>query len=326
MNEFRTVIESSAQKSFVGLHQSVFTIGSCFADGIGKHLYQSKINTLVNPFGTVYNPISIHKLLDYAVHRKPVSSQSFIQHNDIFLNYDFHSEFSAIVQNDLSERLEQVIQSSHQFIKNADVLIVTYGTSWVYERKDSGEIVANCHKIPAQNFTKFLLTPEKIITSFETVYHDLKKLNPSLKIILTVSPVRHTRDTLALNCVSKSILRFACHVLSSSLSDVDYFPAYEIMMDDLRDYRFFKADMIHPSDVAEEYIWQKFIDTYADDAFRKFLPEWNVVKAALSHRPFHPSSTAHQRFLKDILKKLEAIKSTVNVDVEINLIKDQIIH
>lgn len=325
MNELRTPIESSCSKHFVGLHHPVFTVGSCFADGMGKRLHQSKIKTLINPFGTVYNPVSIHKLLDFAIRQKPVSSQSFIQHNDIFLNYDFHSEFSAIVENDLSQRLEQVIQLSHQFIGNTDVLIITYGTSWVYKRKDSGEIVSNCHKIPSHNFTKSLLTPEEIITSFETLYYDVKKLNPSVKIILTVSPVRHTRDTLALNSVSKSILRVACHALSNSFNDVDYFPAYEIMMDDLRDYRFYKADMIHPSDVAEEYIWQKFIDTYADDAFRKFLPQWNAVQAALSHKPFHPSSIAHQRFLKDILKKLEALQPTVNVDIEIKLINDQII-
>jgi hypothetical protein len=323
MSEFRTSVSCGSPNHLIGLKSPVLTIGSCFADAIGNRLKINKIFTRPNPFGVIYNPHSIHKALEYAVLKSSASESTFLQNNERFLNYDFHSELSASSKEELNLLLESSIHETHQFIKSSQWLIITYGTAWVYQRHDDGEIVANCHKMPGNLFSKSLLTHRKMIESFDLLYKDLKKLNPSIQIILTVSPVRHVKDTLELNSVSKSVLRLACHTLSTSYDDVHYFPAYEIMMDDLRDYRFYKADMIHPSAVAEEYIWEKFIDTYIDNELKKFLLEWKSILAALAHKPFHQHTTAHQNFLGTLLKKLDALKTQVNVEEEIRLLKSQ---
>jgi len=178
--------------------------------------------------------------------------------------------------------------------------------------------------MPGSGFTKSLLSQKKILESFDTLYRDLKAFNPTCKIILTVSPVRHLKDTLALNSVSKSILRLACHTISETFDGVHYFPSYEIMLDDLRDYRFYKSDMIHPSEEAEEYIWNKFSDCYFDDQTKEFIKKWNPIYTSLQHKAFHVGTDAHQTFLKKILSQLEELSKTVSVDEEIAFIKAQI--
>ncbi|HKZ36527.1 MAG TPA: GSCFA domain-containing protein, partial [Chryseolinea sp.] len=260
----------------------------------------------------------------YTTHNQVPSQNTYVQRNDVFLNYDFHSELSSLDMNNLQGQLKIIIEATNSFLTKAQWLIITYGTAWAYERNDTAEIVANCHKMPQGEFTKVLLTQKKILESFEGMFEGLKAINPDIKIILTVSPVRHLKDTLELNSVSKSILRTACHTLTEQYKDVDYFPAFEIMMDDLRDYRFYKPDMIHPSEIAEEYIWQKFSEKYFDGKLKAFLIRWKEIQSALAHKPFHPSSTAHQQFLRETLKKLEELKSVVNVDQEIEVVKSEI--
>jgi hypothetical protein len=194
----------------------------------------------------------------------------------------------------------------------------------VYENKKSKEIVSNCHKKPQINFDKFLLSQKRIVESFEKFYQELKNINKEVRIILTVSPVRHIKDTLELNSVSKSILRLTCHTLSGAYSDIEYFPSNEIMIDDLRDYRFYKADMIHPSEVAIDYIWEKFGETYFGEETLKFIGEWSKIKSALNHKPFQSDSPAHQQFLKETLSKLNQLKSRVDVSEEIEALKEQL--
>jgi len=203
--------------------------------------------------------------------------------------------------------------------------MLTYGTAWVYQRKETGETVANCHKLPAAMFTKSLLTEEMIFSSFKTFYEQLKKFNPTIKIIITVSPVRHLKDTLELNNVSKSMLRVACHTISNRFEDVEYFPAFELMMDDLRDYRFYKPDKLHPTTEAEDYIWEKFMERFFSPELKDFVGKWNVILSALRHKPFHPHATLHQQFLLDTLIKLDELKSMVNVEEETALVKQQMI-
>ncbi len=324
MNPFRTVLNAGVSTHTISLSDKILTLGSCFADAIGSRLIRSKVQTLANPFGVLYNPHSIHRLLQYAVFNEPVPEHTFLKHHDIYLNYDFHSELSALQKEALQHTLCNMIGSTHHFLKDAQWLFITYGTAWVYEREDTGEVVANCHKQPASQFQKSLLTHEQIIQSFDTIYKSLKEFNPDIRIILTVSPVRHIKDTLELNSVSKSILRVACHSLQETYNDVEYFPAYELQLDDLRDYRFYKADMIHPSHEAEDYIWEQFAFRYFDAPLKDFLDKWKTIQQALAHKPFHPTSDAHQKFLKDTLKKLEELKSRVNVDEEIAFVKAQL--
>lgn len=324
MDPFRTVmnIETSAIK--VSLNDIIVTCGSCFSDAIGQRLQKYKINTLVNPFGNIYNPLSIHKTLLYAIQGILPDEQTYLQNQGIWLNYHFHSEFSATDKNELAARIKESINVTHTFLKNARWLIITYGTSWVYEDIHSASVVANCHKMPSGNFRKFLLTQKKIIESFSELYNSLKTFNPDVRIIVTVSPVRHIKDTLELNSVSKSILRLSCHTLTETFDGVEYFPSYETMMDDLRDYRFYKADMIHPTEEAEDYIWKLFTTKYFDTEASNFMDKWKSILTALSHKPFHPSSDAHQRFLRQTLARLEELKPLVDVDREMALIQQQL--
>ena len=326
MNLFRTPLNAGVSKHTMGLSDRVLTLGSCFADSIGSRLVRFKSPTLANPFGVIYNPYSIHKALRYAVFNEVPSAGTFLQHQDVHLNYDFHSELSSLRVSDLQKDLVNRIGSTHHFLNSAKWLMITYGTSWVYERNETHEIVANCHKQPASSFRKSLLTQKKIIESFQELYKSLKTFNPGLRIILTVSPVRHIKDTLELNSVSKSILRIACHTLQETYEDVEYFPAYEILLDDLRDYRFYKSDLIHPSEEAEEYIWEQFSSRYFNSDLKAFLTKWKAIEQALNHRPFHPASEAHQRFLRETLKSLEEIGSLVDVRHEIQKVRDSLVN
>jgi hypothetical protein len=323
MNDFRTSVSCTPSNQLISLKTPVLTVGSCFADAIGTRLKINKIFSLPNPFGAIYNPHSIHKSLQHCINPCGIQASAFIETHERVLSYDFHSSLSASTRDDLKKILDEKISEVHHFISKAHWIIITYGTAWVYQRNDTDEIVANCHKMPGKLFSKHLLTPKKIIESFKSFYDQLKTLNPDINIILTVSPVRHIKDTIEFNSVSKSVLRLACHTLSTSFRDVQYFPAYEIMLDDLRDYRFYKADMIHPTEVAEDYIWENFISCYADDDLKKFLPEWRTILSALSHRPFHQNSIAHQQFLKETLVKLERLKDRIDVQQEIQQIKSQ---
>lgn len=325
MEPFRTVLNAGISTHKVSLKDAVITAGSCFSDAMGARLQEYKIRSLVNPFGNIYNPHSIHKSLQYAALNLLPDEQTYLENQGIHLNYNFHSSFSARDSHALAAKLTEAIRTAHTFLKDANWLIITYGTAWVYEHLKSGQIVANCHKMPSGNFKKSLLTQKKIIESFTELYDVVKKINPALRIIVTVSPVRHIKDTLELNSVSKSVLRLSCHTLTEIYNDVEYFPSYEIMMDDLRDYRFYKADMLHPTVEAENYIWKIFTEKYCDQQAKTFIEKWKNFLPALTHRPFQPSSPAHQRFLKQTLTKLEELKTYVNVDKELDLIKQQII-
>ena len=327
MKTFRTEVRISSPTRSMGLKTRIVTQGSCFSDAIGDRLAAHKLKALVNPFGVMYNPESIHKALSYSIFNEPVAPHTFLHHNGIYLNYDFHSEFSSLTARELSMQLLNSIGSAHYFLKDAGWLLITYGTAWVYQRQDTGEIVANCHKLPASNFSKSLMSAAQVQSSFVTFFEQLKKFNPHIRVILTVSPVRHIKDTLELNSVSKAILRVACHYISEQFAEVEYFPAYEMMMDDLRDYRFYKGDMLHPTAEAEDYIWEKFMERYFSVDLKDFVKEWDSILAALRHKPFHPGTAAHQQFLRDTLENLEAIKRMdIDVEEEISQVRAQIIN
>ncbi|QOI97799.1 MAG: GSCFA domain-containing protein [Flammeovirgaceae bacterium] len=322
---FRTELIPKQSRDRITLKHRLVTAGSCFADAIGSRLTTHKFECLSNSFGVSYNPHAIHKALLYALHNQLPPERTYLMNQGIHLNYDFHSAFGSPDKDNLKQKLSNIISASHQFLKNANWLLITYGTAWVYTRIDTGEIVANCHKVPSSNFKKELFTQKKFLESFETFYNELLTFNAHINLILTVSPVRHLKDTLEMNSVSKSVLRLTCHTLSERYERVHYFPAFEIMMDDLRDYRFYKSDMIHPSFEAEEYIWQKFLHAFADEPTKKFIAEWTGILQALGHKPFHPASAAHQQFVKDTLKKLEPLANLVNVEKELNQLKAQLL-
>ncbi len=316
MTTFRTAIDVPVSSQKIDHKSSVLTIGSCFADAIGQRLATYKFPCQINPFGVLYNPLSIHKALSYMATGGAPAPDTYLQNGEFWLNYDFHSQWSALSREALEARLGQHIAENAGFLKTTSHLLITYGTAWVYVRNNNGALVANCHKMPAASFSKRLLTADEIISSFEGIFSALKRISGEINIILTLSPVRHLKDTLPLNSVSKSVLRVACHEIATRFPGVDYFPAFEMMVDDLRDYRFYGRDMIHPSDEAEDYIWERFTAMYFGTEEKKFVREWSEILAALNHRPFQPQSVAHQRFLKKVLERLEHISPQVDVSAE----------
>ncbi len=311
-DSLRTEIKIPRSDWNIGLKDSVVTIGSCFSDTIGEKLRQYKFKISVNPFGTVYNPISIFNLLQ----DEEVDPGRVVKSQGMYLHYDFHSAFRSSKEDELLKSLAESKRSAISDLRSATYLIITFGTSWIYELKSTEAIVANCHKVPQKEFSKRLLGLKEIIKAFDQLVEHLKKVNSELKILLTVSPVRHIKDGIQENQLSKSILRVICDFAVSSYDHVQYFPSYEIMMDDLRDYRFYKDDLIHPTAFAENYIWERFQETYFDKATLEFAKEWKAILSALEHRPFNPQSDEHQRFIKRQLDKLKELSTLCDVSSE----------
>lgn len=321
---FRTEIESSSVPFNINYDQKLLTLGSCFSDSIGQRFSQSKFDTLINPFGTIFNPLSIFELLELSLIRSEIIEEATLKRDGYYLNYKFHSSFRAKTKKTLHNRIENTLNQVKSRIEETDVVFITLGTAWIYQEEKSDMIVANCHKVPQKNFRKRLITLEEIITHFFDLKEQLKQLNPRLKFIFTVSPVRHTRDSLKLNSVSKSILRSACHFIEEMDEDVTYLPAYEIMMDDLRDYRFYEKDLIHPNEQAIDYIWNYVKETIIDPKSLKTLERWEGLKQNLEHIPFNPKSGGHQKFLQKTLDGLNQLNGSLPLDKEIDRLKKQI--
>ncbi|MGK7392668.1 MAG: GSCFA domain-containing protein [Candidatus Cyclobacteriaceae bacterium M2_1C_046] len=304
--------------------EPVLTAGSCFADCMGKKFEEFKFSTLTNPFGTVYNPLSLHRQFQMAIDRKILGPEKVAEVHGMYVHYDFHSSFRNISREALLNDIQQDLDQVHDFLKKSSWLVITWGTAWVYELKKENEIVANCHKQPGKIFDKKLLNLNDILADFNAFHKQLKSFNPDINIILTVSPVRHIKDTLSLNNVSKSLLRLAAHEITEKNTDVFYFPSYEIMMDELRDYRFYKEDMIHPTLQAEDYIWNKFTQVAIDGSALDFIEKWKEIRKAMTHKPFNPESEGHRQFLTKTMDKLLQLKRRVNVDEEIEYLKKQL--
>ncbi|MBC3541506.1 GSCFA domain-containing protein [Rufibacter sediminis] len=323
--QFRTELNVPTAPARFSRTKGIFTIGSCFAEVMGRKLHQVKANTLVNPFGTIFNPLSIHKLVR-AVLEKDIHwlEEGLVEQGGIWFHYDFHSSFSHPQREVLLQTLQQKIEEAHTFLLQAQALMLTWGTAYVYERIETGVLVANCHKVPQKEFTKRLLTVEELVQDTRQTLDLLHAHCPSLQVIVTVSPVRHLKDTLPLNSVSKSLLRVAAHLAMEQHPRISYFPAYELLLDDLRDYRFYAPDLLHPSEMAEHYIWEKFIQSYADNAFTSFIERWTELQRELAHKPFHPESPAHQQFLQKLLQKLQELSLETDVQSEIDTVQRQL--
>ena len=321
---FRTELTISPSSFKINHGNKLLTIGSCFSQVIGERLVNNKFDTLVNPFGTVFNPVSICRLLENSLTDNFAGIDSPIESRGVWYNHHVHSDFYGKTKDELNSKIKENLKRVHNHLLQLDTLIITLGSAFVYKLNFDKEIVANCHKVPAGSFTKELLSVEEIVKSFSSLIDQLKIQNSKLKIILTVSPVRHTKDSLSLNSVSKSILRIACHKLSERSPEVFYFPSYEIMLDDLRDYRFYKEDMIHPTEVAEEYIWNKFSETYFEEGTKDILKEWSSVVKALQHKPFRTDSLEYRSFLNETLEKLKLLSGKIEVNKEMEDIKNKL--
>lgn len=285
-------------KHTIDCSDRIFSIGSCFSDHIGSKLQTHGFQCLLNPFGTIYNPLSIEKLLQRSVDLDLVVSSEILAKEETYFHYDFHSMFSSIDKDKTINQINESLHAAHQFIKEARWIIITLGTAYVYELKESSQIVANCHKMPADLFDKHLVDIPEIEQSLAHIKSNLLSLNPNLRIILTVSPVRHLRDGLIDNNRSKARLIECCH--RSLDHKTYYFPSYEIMMDELRDYRYYDRDLSHPNELAIDIIWNKFINNCMSNDSIEMINTTNKINRSINHRPFHHKTTAHLQFLENL--------------------------
>lgn len=283
-------------------------VGSCFTEQIGKKLAAHKFDVLENPNGILFNPVSIAKAVTSYAQEKKYTENDLFFYNELWAGRKHHTRFS---DPDKTKALDNINESQEQasgFIIKADWLLLTLGSAFVYEWKDIAaqnnyeNVAANCHKIPTDKFNRRLLSPQEIEDVLAEMTTVLRRLNPGIKIIYTISPVRHLREGFIENNRSKAALIDAVHSLTNE-TDVFYFPAYELVIDDLRDYRFFAEDLVHPNYAATNYVWGKFIDTVIDDRAAEIMKEINEINTALSHKAFNPLSAAHKNFLNIYLNK-----------------------
>jgi GSCFA family len=323
--QFRSEVPVKKQESTIGLGDRFVTIGSCFANSIHQKLVQNKFNSLTNPLGIIYDPRSIARVINFALTGNRPDNQTYINTGGQYVNLLAHSDMNGNSLAESEERINNKLIKLQKELKTANWLILTLGTSWVYYQNSTGLQVANCHKIPQKEFVKGLLEFERTKLVYDNLLQFLKEFNPGLKVILTVSPVRHIKDTLALNNLSKAHLFMLCHYLDNTYAHVQYYPAYELLVDDLRDYRFYKSDLIHPTDQAIEYIWDHFTNSYFNSGSLSFLKEWNSIQKDLRHKPFDQNSEKHQKFIKSTIAKLEALSEKVDTNFEIEDLKNQLL-
>jgi hypothetical protein len=312
---FTTKIPIQKSNFQIDYSSKIVLLGSCFAENMGKKFEYFKFKATTNPFGIVFNAVSLEKLIRRSIENRQFTENDIFFHNELWHCFEVHSELSNPDKNTFLNSLNELINATRQQLNNATHIIITLGTSWVYQLRqaqfDKNGIVANCHKVPQKQFTKKLLTISEIEGSLESIIYLVQSVNPNCKFIFTVSPVRHIKDGFVENTLSKSHLIAAIHNLFQvplSGTEVAYFPAYEIMMDELRDYRFYAEDMLHPNQTAVDYIWMKFFENYVSESEFGLMDEVGEVQKALKHRPFNPNTESHLKFLENLNLKIEKIK------------------
>lgn len=280
-------------------------MGSCFAEHMGRKLEERRFQPVTNPFGILYNPVSLARGLDRLREGRPYEARALFRHGELWHSWDHHGRFSHPRRENALQGINRALQAGHHLLQQAPWLLLTLGTAWVYRLKDSGRIVANNHKLPASAFEKGLLPLQEVTAALDNAL----SLLPDTRVILTVSPVRHLRDGLVDNQRSKATLLLAAHELCRRFERVHYFPAYELILDELRDYRYYEADMIHPNAQAVDYVWEVFLDTYLADEARSAMQAVERVLQAIRHRPLHPDTEAHRQFCRAQLDHLQKLKN-----------------
>lgn len=311
--KFRTEVEILPSSILIEPSDAVFGIGSCFATEMAQRMSDGQIQTLNNPFGTLFNPFSVNQCLQDVAMQKTYKEQDLVLYQEEYLSLHHHSQFSSRDLSSVLSRINAKIQESHAFLSRAKWVIITYGTAFAYEFLPQKLMVANCHKIPQKFFKKRMLTPQELRMMMSETVATLNQIcPPETQILFTLSPVRHTKDGFVENQLSKSQLLCAMHEVVSSSPNSHYLPVYELMMDDLRDYRFYKEDLVHPSPQAVEYIWEKFRNAYFSKEAKTFVEENHKIKKALEHRPKDRQSPQYQAFLAQIQKKIQRQQQKVS--------------
>ena len=295
------VIPASVKK--ISYNDKILLLGSCFADNIGEKFNAHYFDSLSNPLGTLYNPASIATALCSSSNiQSPIANTHLVEWGGMWHSMQHHGSFSHPDKAELISRCEQSRAQLINYLQEASVVIVTFGTAWVYEYE--GEVVANCHKLPAAQFVRRRLTVEEIVGMWQPILASM----PDKHWIFTVSPIRHIKDGLHENQISKAILLQAIDRLTSTNEALSYFPSYEIMMDELRDYRFYAEDMVHPSPIAVNYIWQRFVGTFMLPATQEEMRVLHQLWRDRHHRFLHPESAEAQVFAERTKKRLQELQ------------------
>ncbi len=308
--EFRTKIPIKVSENKISHQSNLLLLGSCFAENMGDKFKYHKFSSFTNPFGIIFNPISLEKIITRCINKNYFNEKDIFFHNDLWHCFEIHSSLSKSNKEDFLNSINEIVGLTHEQIKKMSHCIITLGTSWVYRRFYLWEIVANCHKMPQKDFEKILLETDEISKAILTIVFSIQEINPYCELIFTVSPVRHIKDGFVENTTSKSHLITSLQgMINLSNCDAEYFPAYEIMMDELRDYRFYNEDMLHPNKVAIDYIWNRFSDTYFSKETQKINLEIEVIQKGLEHKPFNSQTESHQKFIGKLQDKIDKLAS-----------------
>lgn len=306
--EFRTVLNGFSSKFKIEGNDKLFFIGSCFTENIGNQLQRLKFESIINPFGIVYNPISISNSLETLLQNKLSLESDLFEHQGAWHSFDFHSRFSDIEKKKCLEKINQSITSASVAIKSTNILFITFGSAHIYNLKSKDKTVANCHKLPANYFEKRVIDFNQTLNIYITLFKKLKEQNKNIKIIITLSPIRYLSDGFAENQKSKALLILLCHALKDNFDFVDYYPAYEIMMDDLRDYRFYDDDMIHPNQLAINYIFNHFSTVYFEKETLIMIQEIEKIKKAMEHKVFFKESEAYKYHCQKMIQQIDSLQ------------------
>jgi len=286
----------------------IMLFGSCFVENIGHLLVENKFRCEVNPYGVLYNPLSIAKALRQMLDGKRYREEDLFFSNGMWHSWMHHGDFSASTSEECLHRINSRLEKASRELAETDWLVMTWGTAYVYLHEKNGEVVGNCHKMPDKTFRRLRLNAEAFVEECRSVLEKCREANPKLKVLITVSPIRHAKDGMHGNQLSKAALLLAADELCRTCSDCHYFPSYEIMMDELRDYRFYADDMLHPSRIAIEYIWECFSKCYFSKETHAVMREWDEIRKGMAHKPFSPDSEAYRRFLSQIVLKIVRLK------------------
>lgn len=306
--QFRTQIPVAVTSYMIDYQSEILSFGSCFAENIGEKFEYFKFRSHVNPFGIIFNSVSLEKVIRRSIAKDYFTEKDIFEHNELWHCFEVHSELSNPDKEIFLTNLNRLIDDTNQLINSSSHFVITLGTSWVYKHLDSDEIVANCHKVPQKQFIKELLSVEAVEQNLENITSLITSVNSGAKFIFTVSPVRHSKDGFVENNVSKSHLIAAVYkIINNKITVAEYFPSYEIMMDELRDYRFYTEDMLHPNVFAIDYIWSRFSENYINPNEFTVMEKVSDVQKAIRHRPFNPDSASHQKFLENLNQKINTL-------------------
>ncbi len=294
---FRTPVDVVPAPFRADYAHPFFLMGSCFSEYTASRLQSMKFRVCCNPFGVVFNPASIARSLLRLCSGKPFCEADLDSNDGLFFSYDVHGSFSDPDREHALEGMNRALSGGHQALKEAKYLMITLGTAWVYVHQQRNEVVANCHKMPPQTFFRHRLDPAGVVALLSDALAAVWKMNPALRVVFSVSPVRHLKDGCQGNQVSKAALLLAVEQLCAENPLVSYFPAYEIMMDELRDYRFYDEDMVHPSATAVRFIWNRFVEQYISSQAQEIMKEVDQIVRAMEHRPLHPQSASFRTFM-----------------------------